>query len=584
MYFRCSTRRYKDREYHSYQLVESYRHPETRRPTTRVIASLGDLSTMDEGQRHKLLASLARALEIQLPEGLSGAELAGLDLSGATAKARPIGAMWAILELMKQLEIPQSWKQITAGRRNGRSLAQHLTALICHRLDDPGSKLSVLRWLETVDVPGLDSEGITYQGLLRTMDVLLEHKREIEKALAERVLTMFDTELDLILMDLTSVSMCSEAVEHQLFVHGKSRDGHPERKQYTLMMVTTKDGVPLYHEVHRGNASDPKLVKGTMTQVRALFPAVDRCMVVGDRGMLSKQNTEALTKLGFQHLIAAPLKRETEVREVIEETHEELLAKAADMAVSASQDEKVPDALVERQLDTERIVVAYSMDIARRQRHKREAKLEEFDEAADDLEARLRGLKRSRGRKLTDEGAFKQLVEQAVKKKITAYFKIELTESGFLWVEPVDDAWEYATKCDGKLAMLTDNEDLTAEQVHRIYKDLQEIERSFRALKSHIKIRPTFHWTESRVRAHALLCVIALTIERIMRLKLKKAQSSLSPQAALEELRKLMHVTITLPGDRRHHILANTSPRQLNLFRDLDVQSITNSRLQKLVS
>lgn len=230
------------------------------------------------------------------------------------------------------------------------------------------------------------------------------------------------------------------------------------------------------------------------------------------------------------------------------------------------------------------MIVAYSMDIARRQRRLREQRLDAYDEKAEDVAARLQGTKRTRGRQLTDEGAFKQLVKEAVEKKVTTYFKIELRKGNFLWVEPIEAAWEYARTCDGKLAVTTDNEELAAEELIRIYRDLQEIERSFRALKSHIKIRPTFHWTEARVRAHVLLCILALTAERVMRLKLKKAQSALSPQGALEELRKLLHVKISLPDGSDHHLLANTSTRQLDLFRDLDVDQLTNARLSKLVA
>jgi len=125
--------------------------------------------------------------------------------------------MWAILEMMRQLHIPQVWEELTAGRKNHRSLAKHLTALLCNRLDDPGSKLSLLAWLERVLIPGIDPDDITYQGLLRTMDVLLEYKGAIEKTLAERLLTMFDTELDLVLMDVTSISVSTTSSDHPLF-------------------------------------------------------------------------------------------------------------------------------------------------------------------------------------------------------------------------------------------------------------------------------------------------------------------------------------------------------------------------------
>jgi len=584
MYFRDSIRRYKNREYHSLQLVECHRHPETRKPTTRVIASLGDLSKIEEGDRLALVVSLARALGVLDLVNLTSDELALADMGAASARARSVGAMWAILEVMRQLHIPKIWQELTAERKNHRSLARHLTALLCNRLDDPGSKLSLLSWLERVLIPGIDADDISYQGLLRTMDVLLEHKEEIEKALAERLLTMFDTELDLVLMDVTSISVSTTAEDHPLFARGYSRDGHPERKQYVLMMVTTKDGIPLYHDVHPGSTADPTLVETTMEQAKKIFPAVDRCMVVGDRAMLSEKNLAALARLGFDHLTAMPLKREASTREIIERTHEELVEKADKAMRGWEEGEKIPEVLTEVEVEDGRVVVAYSKTIAVSERKRREEKLDAFDEKAALIEARLQGKVKRRGRPLTDEGAFKQLVKEALEKKLTAYFRIEM-RGAFLWVEPIEEAEEYAKKCDGKLAMHTDNTDLEAGELYRIYKDLQEIERSWRTLKSAIKIRPTFHWTERRVRAHVFLCVLALVIERTMRLKLKAAKSDFSPQRALRELRQLMHVQLTLPTKgTRYNLLANKKPVQLDLFRALDIEPLTDARLRKILA
>jgi transposase len=246
--------------------------------------------------------------------------------------------------------------------------------------------------------------------------------------------------------------------------------------------------------------------------------------------------------------------------------------------------ETMPDVLTEREVDDGRIIVAYSKIIAEGERSRRQEKIEEFDSKAELIEAKLQGRVRTRGRELTDEGAFKQLVKEALKQKMTAYFKIEMRGS-FLWVEPIEEAQEYAEKCDGKLAIHTDNTELEASELHRIYKDLQEIERSWRVLKSVVRIRPTFHWTEKRVRAHVFVCVLALVIERVMRLKLRRSRSEYSPQRALEELRRLMHVRLTLSTkEQRYDLLANKQPVQGELFRALDIAPLTDARLRKMLS
>ena len=76
------------------------------------------------------------------------------ELGEATARARSIGAMWGILGIIQQLQLDQTWQELVAGRSNRTTLSQHLTALLCNRLDDPRSKLGVLEWLQTVVIPG----------------------------------------------------------------------------------------------------------------------------------------------------------------------------------------------------------------------------------------------------------------------------------------------------------------------------------------------------------------------------------------------------------------------------------------------
>jgi transposase len=104
-------------------------------------------------------------------------------------------------------------------------------------------------------------------------------------------------------------------------------------------------------------------------------------------------------------------------------------------------------------------------------------------------------------------------------------------------------AWE--EKIDGML--LVETTDLTSppKEVIRRYKELAEIERGWRALKSSLLLRSVPHWTERRIRAYVFLCILALQIERWMR----KSRRSVSPQMAVDLLRRIKAVTVTSPGE-----------------------------------
>ena len=104
------------------------------------------------------------------------------------------------------------------------------------------------------------------------------------------------------------------------------------------------------------------------------------------------------------------------------------------------------------------------------------------------------------------------------------------------------------------------------EEVVRRYKELAEIERGFRALKSSLMLRPLFHWTEDRIRAHVFLCVLALQIERLMRSRL----SSVSVRKAVEQLRRIKAGDLRVGGVTTK-TLTRVTPEQLNLLKSLDV-------------
>ena len=99
---------------------------------------------------------------------------------------------------------------------------------------------------------------------------------------------------------------------------------------------------------------------------------------------------------------------------------------------------------------------------------------------------------------------------------------------------------------DGKLLLVTNVTDLTPTEVVQRYKALADIERGFRVLKSEIEIAPVFHRLPDRIRAHAMLCFMALIVYRVMRQRLKLANSDLSPEKALAQLRRIQRHSVSI--------------------------------------
>ena len=129
-----------------------------------------------------------------------------------------------------------------------------------------------------------------------------------------------------------------------------------------------------------------------------------------------------------------------------------------------------------------------------------------------------------------------------------------------------------AERFDGKLALVTNVDDFAAEEIVYRYKSLADIERGFRVLKSDLEIAPVFHRLPDRIRAHALICFIALVLYRIMRMRLKENGSGVSPKTALELLGRIQRHRVTV-GPQEHTGISKATPQQLDIFAALEISA-----------
>jgi transposase len=151
------------------------------------------------------------------------------------------------------------------------------------------------------------------------------------------------------------------------------------------------------------------------------------------------------------------------------------------------------------------------------------------------------------------------------------FFKIDLGADRFSY-ELDEAALDHAERFDGKLVLLTSVADSTPQQIVERYKALADIERGFRVLKSDIEIAPVYHRLPERIRAHGLICFLAVLLHRVMRQRLKANGSPHSPSTALELLRPIQQHRATI-AERGYTGLSKTTPEQLTLFDALNLNA-----------
>lgn len=199
-----------------------------------------------------------------------------------------------------------------------------------------------------------------------------------------------------------------------------------------------------------------------------------------------------------------------------------------------------------------RLVIAHDPDKGALQTQRRRERIAELETQAahwaDKLTAQERGAKQ-RGRKLSDSGATARFYHAVCEARLSQILKVDLKAELFSY--HLDEAaQQQAELMDGKLLLVTNIPDLSPAQIVARYKALADIERGFKVLKSEIEIGPIYHRLPTRIRAHATICFLALILYRVMRMRLKAADNSLSPERALASLRRIQYHRIRFDTDQ----------------------------------
>ena len=442
--------------------------------------------------------------------------LVGREEAFDIVRSKPHGHVAAVLGTLRKLRLERT---IASADSPGR---QRVLAMIVARVLEPGSKLATARSLaadtardslaETLALEDCDEDD-----LYAAMDWLLERQDAIERRLAKRHLQ----DGALVLYDLTSVWL--EGRRCPLGRRGYSRDGKRGKLQIEFGLLCDAEGRPVAVEVFDGNTADPATVGAQVDKLRRCF-GFSRVVLVGDRGMLTEARIrEDVRPAGLDWISAL---RGPAVRSLVE-------SGAVQLSLFDETD------LVEIRSDAypgERLMVCRNPLLAQERARKREALLRATEALLDPIVAATRRDKR----RLQGKDRIGLRAGKVVGKyKMAKHFDLDIEDDAFGYRrKPESIAAEAAL--DGLYVVRTSLSEtqLDAEGAVRAYKRLSAVERAFRSLKTvDLKVRPVFHRTADRVRAHVLLCMLAYYVEWHMRARLKPLLFDDDDPAAAEAAR-----------------------------------------------
>ncbi|MBM3189997.1 MAG: IS1634 family transposase [Chloroflexi bacterium] len=483
------------------QFAESVWNKTTQRADTRIVYNFG---RADDPAVRARLRTLARSILRRVaPE-----EILQERPDWKLLDAWPYGDLYVLEQLWQQIGMPERLPALTRDdTRRSLPVERACFAMVANRCCAPASKLYCYeQWLRE-DVRLLGGAALELHPLYRSMDFFEQHKATLEKELFFRIADLFACDVELIFYDTTTLhgeidwedaggaenvtvqgsQLAGSKTYPALRQRGKAKNKRNDVPQVVVGLAMTRDGLPVRSWLFRGDTVDVTTVAQVKADLRGW--KLTRTVFVGDAGMVSEANLQLLAQGGGKYILCMPVKAGNEVSEAV-------LSRPGRYHVVAPNLE-VKEVVVGDGERRRRYVVCYNGEEATRQQAHRAQILAELEAVLPDLQREGRHSQRVCA--LRASGRYGQYLTQ--------------DRHGRLALDPAKV--RQAERRDGKFVVHSNDDTLTPADLALGYKQLAQVERAWRLLKSGLRIRPIFHWAPHRIAAHVSLTMVALLLERL---------------------------------------------------------------------
>jgi len=372
-------------------------------------------------------------------------------------------------------------------------------SLVVARICQPLSKLATVDYLKSHF-----DEDVELSKIYRYLDKLQDvHKSTVQKISVEHTGKILGGKIGLAFYDVTTLYFETDYGD-DLRMPGFSKDGKHSQPQIVLGLLVSVGGYPLAYSIHEGSKYEGHTMLPAIENFVEEFN-LSKFVIVADSGLMSKDNISELESKNYEYILGARIKSESE-----------------DVKHWIFSLEKQNGAFYEHKKSVNaRLVVGYSDDRARKDRHNREKGVRRLEK-----EFKTGTLTKS---KISKRGYNKFLEASGDVKVIINQEKIK-----------EDERW------DGFKGYIT-NTKLSAKAVYEEYSGLWQVEKAFRITKGTLEMRPMFHFTEKRIKAHICICFAAYKVYKELERILKISGIGLSVDKVLDIAKTITTIKVRLP-------------------------------------
>jgi len=473
-----------------------------------------------------------------------------------------VAALWAQAEELDLIHlidgvIPQH------GNREV-SIGTFLTVGAINRAVDPRSKDGVGRWMKKTvlgDFLGQPAGAFDSQSFWDAMDLVEDHHVEaIEEKLWKKILTLYRLLTDVLLWDTTNFATHMDGLTFsELAQRGKPKQGSLDQRLIGLGMAATPViGLPFLHKVYAGNQHDAKLfpeaLRLLVNRYQRLAKTSDGLTLIIDKGNNSKENIQfgnsqgvffigSLKPSHFPQFLRIPLNDYTE-------------------SVGPYRVDRRRVKVFEKKRT---VIITFHPKLYERQRKTLQARLEN---ASLELERRFKEEQSKEEYRHKPEVLLKQYEAYLKKKGLHGLLRVKIRGHRLILRKALRPLRK-REKSFGKTILFSDRDELSSQQIIDAYHGKNVLEENFKFLKDrhYLHFEPVYHWTDQKIKVHALMCVLGLILVKLLLYRISQANLSMSLPVLMEELKDMKKIILIYPQGQVKEKLSRLSSIQQQLFR-----------------
>jgi transposase len=421
-------------------------------------------------------------------------------------------------------------------------------------------------WLQNIsglgELFGYDYEDMSLTRIYEAADLLIKKKKEIEKHLYERQMSLFKFEETITLYDLTNTYFEGSGKFNDLAARGKSKEKRTDCPLVTLGLVLDGSGFPKRSEVFAGNVTESKtlekminsLTKGTgkstvEVKQRELFERKSPIIVM-DAGIATEENIKWLKSNKRRYLVVSRKRH----REFCEDKS---------VAVKKTRECTVRAYKVTNEETGEVELYCHSTRRECKEKAIQDRFAKSFEEQIQKLDAGLtkKGCLKKYDKVTEKIGRLKEKYSKAAKNYKVTVRKDNQTNNAVKILLEKKDRTDSPDSHPGVYCLRTDVDTLDESTLWRTYTMLTDLESVFRSLKSELGLRPVYHYKTNRVSGHLFISLLAYHLVHTIRFQLKEKEIHLSWKSIREQLNGQDRTTTMMQEENGNTIYIRKSTR-----------------------